>query len=141
MPRADRAWPATPQSVRGARVFVQEQLEQWGAGQHVWVATTVISELVTNVVLHARTDFSVSIELAGAQLTLRVADASPDVPVRRRYDDAAATGRGLLLLEELTSGWGVEATADGKVVWCTVAAPEGSPGATAVDAGSAAFLA
>ena len=140
MPRADRAWPATPQSVRGARVFVREQLEQWGAGEHVWVATTVISELVTNAVLHARTDFSVSVELAGPVLTMRVADASPAVPVRRRYDDASATGRGLALLEELTSGWGVEATGAGKVVWCTVDAPVGS-GSTAVDAGTAASLA
>ena len=137
MPRADRAWPATPQSVRGARVFVREQLEQWGVGEHVWVATTVISELVTNAVLHARTDFSVTVELAGPVLTLRVADASPTVPVRRRYDDAAATGRGLALLEELTSGWGVEATGAGKVVWCTIDASVGA-GSTAVDAGTAA---
>lgn len=121
MPRADRAWQATPQSVRGARAFVQQQLEEWGAADLVWAATTLVSELATNVVLHARTPFTVEVELVGPQLTVRVADGSAHNPVRRHYEDDAATGRGLVLLDSLASEWGTVGTPDGKVVWCTVA--------------------
>jgi anti-sigma regulatory factor (Ser/Thr protein kinase) len=121
MPRAERAWQATPQSVRGARAFVQQSLEDWGADDLVWAATTLVSELATNAVLHARSDFTVDIELAGPQLTVRVADNSSSIPVRRHYDDNAATGRGLVLLESIASEWGTVGIPGGKVIWCTVA--------------------
>jgi hypothetical protein len=90
----------------------------------MWPAISVVSELTTNAVLHARTEFAVELVLAGGKLEVRVADSSPHLPVRRRYDDDAATGRGLALLEALTSDWGVTATDDGKVVWCVVEASE-----------------
>ncbi|MDQ1680650.1 MAG: hypothetical protein QOI42_1509 [Frankiaceae bacterium] len=120
MPRAQRAWPATPSSVRAAREFVEAHLEEWGAAAHIWPAVTVVSELATNAVLHARTDFTVSVELVGRQLRLTVTDASPSVPSRRHYDVDAATGRGMALLESLTSSWGSDSHASGKSVWCVV---------------------
>jgi anti-sigma regulatory factor (Ser/Thr protein kinase) len=120
MPRAERAWPATPRSVGAARAFVEERLEQWGAAGHIWPAVTVVSELATNAVLHARTGFTVAIELAGPQLRLSVSDESPSVPSRRHYDVDAATGRGIALLESLTTSWGIDTRGTGKSVWCVV---------------------
>ncbi|MCU1678737.1 MAG: putative anti-sigma regulatory factor, serine/threonine protein kinase [Frankiales bacterium] len=128
MPRAECAWPATPQSVRSARRFVEEQLDDWGASGHAWAAITVVSELATNAVLHARTEFVVAIELDGPRLHVRVADGAAAIPVRRRYEVEAATGRGIALLEALASDWGIEASDGGKVVWCTVEAHRDSSG-------------
>jgi hypothetical protein len=39
----------------------------------------------------------------------------------QQYDSDAVTGRGLALVEQLASSWGVDATPAGKVVWCEVA--------------------
>jgi hypothetical protein len=38
-----------------------------------------------------------------------------------RYGTDAVTGRGLALVEQLASSWGVEGTPTGKIVWCTIA--------------------
>jgi len=107
-------------SVPNARAFVQSQLEEWDAPGLVWAATTIVSELTTNAVLHARTEFSVELELAGGRLQLRVRDSSATIPVRRHYDEDAATGRGIALIEALTTDWGVTPTDAGKVIWCFV---------------------
>ncbi len=102
-------------------MFVQQQLEEWDADGLVWATITVVSELATNAVLHARTEFSMVIELVADGVNVRVADSSSTKPVRRRYDPDAATGRGMALIEALTTEWGVLETDTGKVVWCTVA--------------------
>jgi anti-sigma regulatory factor (Ser/Thr protein kinase) len=111
-------------SVAAARRFVRRTLASWRADDHEWAALTVATELATNAVLHAGTDYTVALSLdeAGA-LTIEVGDRSPLVPILRRYDDEATTGRGVALIAELTSSWHVERTADGKVVRCQLPAP------------------
>jgi hypothetical protein len=87
---------------------------------------TVATELATNAVLHAGTDYTVALSLdAAGTLTIEVGDSSPLVPILRRYDDEATTGRGVALIAELTSSWQVERTAGGKVVRCELPAPAG----------------
>jgi hypothetical protein len=49
-----------------------------------------------------------------------VEDQSSDQPSVRRYESDAVTGRGLALVEQLASSWGVETTPSGKVVWCEI---------------------
>jgi anti-sigma regulatory factor (Ser/Thr protein kinase) len=78
----------------------------------------LVSELVTNAVLHARSDARVTIELLDDRVRVTVADASPIVPRLRDYGPAAVTGRGMLLVDRLSDQWGVDVDdGAGKRVW------------------------
>jgi anti-sigma regulatory factor (Ser/Thr protein kinase) len=84
------------------------------------VASTVelvVSELVTNSVLHAGTDIVVEIHRFPDRIRVDVADRSGVRPVIRDFDADAATGRGLSLLQRVVDEWGVEQIPGGKVVW------------------------
>lgn len=83
-----------------------------------------LSEVVTNAVLHARTTLSVTASQHGDTVRVEVADGSPVQPVRRRFADVSPTGRGLHLLDRLTTSWGIEPDGDGKTVWFEMAGTE-----------------
>lgn len=83
----------------------------------VEIATLLVSEAVTNAVLHAGTEVRVRVGRDGRSVRVEVADTSPAVPLRRHASADAATGRGMLLIEELSDSWGLQRSADGKVVW------------------------
>ena len=65
-------------------------------------------------ILHARTDIVLVVDVVPGQVFLRVRDGSDVAPVARRYGLDAATGRGIALVEELASAWGVIQNGDGK---------------------------
>jgi anti-sigma regulatory factor (Ser/Thr protein kinase) len=112
--------------VATARRFVAETLTRWRADYDRDTALLLVSELVTNAVVHARTEVTLEIRCQGALLTVEVSDGSDRIPVRR---GAAATtltdGRGLNLIADLSDDWGVRrTTGHGKVVWFTLSADE-----------------
>ena len=82
-----------------------------------------LSEVVTNAVLHARTSVTVTVSVSDDDGTVRVevADLSQVQPVRRRFLEVSPTGRGLHLLDRLTTDWGIEPSLTGKTVWFEVA--------------------
>ena len=104
--------------MRAARAFLTQSLEGWGADDLAWPAAQLVSELATNAVLHARTPFTLQLELTADRLRIAVRDGSPVRPSQRHYGDSATTGRGLALLTSLAGAWGSEADGDGKWVWC-----------------------
>ena len=97
-------------------------LTGWGAEVYLWAALTVVSELATNAVLHARTPFTVALELGADSLRVEVSDRSLRRPQPRAYGEDATTGRGLALLEALAGATGVEVTDGGKTGWCELTA-------------------
>jgi anti-sigma regulatory factor (Ser/Thr protein kinase) len=108
--------PATPDSVRTARRFVAERVRRCP----VTVASDCLlltSELATNCVLHARTDYVVRVAVDEGLVRVEVADREPDLP---HVDER---GRGLRLVEDLATAWGTDPCVDGpgKVVWFEVA--------------------
>jgi anti-anti-sigma regulatory factor/anti-sigma regulatory factor (Ser/Thr protein kinase) len=116
----------TPTAAAAARVFVRDVLGYWQLAlpDAMVVARAVLlaSELVTNAIVHARTELVLRVELRGDLLHLAVRDGSPrllrlvTVP-----DPEAEGGRGLLVVEQLARAWGVNRHPDGgKVVWCTL---------------------
>lgn len=111
-----------PTSAGIARRFVGTTLISWGWDTVVELVTLLVSEVVTNAVLHARSDFELSVVSGSHHLRIEVSDSSPVVPVQRQRDDDALTGRGLALVDQLASAWGVTEHAGGKVVWFEVAA-------------------
>ena len=82
-----------------------------------------MTELVTNAVLHARTELHLVIETEPGMVRLRVEDRSPGTPILRHYDTDDVTGRGLALVEMLATRWGVDPRPEGKSVWCEIAFP------------------
>ncbi len=105
--------PGEPASVGRARRMVSGTLESWGLDALVDDASLLVSEVVTNAVLHAGTEVVVSIRRHGSGVRIEVADGSPVVPTRRRYHGDAVTGRGLQILESTASNWGTTTSSGG----------------------------
>ena len=92
-------------------------LTSWGLGVTAWSAAQVVSELATNCTLHARSDFVLRLSLEGESVRVEATDGAPGGLQARHYSSTATTGRGLRIVESLSSSWGVAPTADGKTVW------------------------
>ena len=110
-------------SPAASRRFCAEQLRQWGCPTDLeGRAKLVVSELVTNVVLHAQTDATVALHLDDGVLRIEVSDAADQAvqPGRDRSGETRPGGWGLPLVESVARTWGVDLTAPdepGKVVW------------------------
>ncbi len=80
-------------------------------------ALLLVSELVANAVLHTSTPIEVVVKPGDGRARIEVHDGSRQLPVRKNYSSMSGTGRGLMLVERMSSTWGAERTASGKVVW------------------------
>lgn len=112
--------PPKATSPARARRFVVDTLAEWDAdgGDDL---VLVVSELVTNALLHARTPMSVTLEEdEPGVVRLAVSDGSAQVPQERHFSLESGTGRGLRLLRSIALEWGVEQRPSGKTVWCRV---------------------
>jgi anti-sigma regulatory factor (Ser/Thr protein kinase) len=110
--------PPTTDSVSRARRHVREQVQD--ADLDSDTAELLVSEVVTNAVLHARTAVMVRVEVRLDGVRVEVSDGSPREPRVSPYSSDAATGRGLRLLERLARSWGVRSDRRGKTVWFEV---------------------
>jgi PAS domain S-box-containing protein len=111
-----------PPSVAAARRHVRELLLAADRADLVDSCTLLVSEVVTNALLHAGTDIDLKAYLVGPGIRVEVGDGSPHLPSRRRYAATSGTGRGLQMLEALVDDWGVSRRPDGKTVWFVLAA-------------------
>lgn len=118
---AEVVLPPLPSSVKQARQFVSDALDGVEPADSAADALLVVSELVTNALVHAGTDITVRVDTDEQPTRIEVADGSSEVPGLRLPGAGAKAGRGLLLVEHFTHQWGVDSTASGKVVWFTVA--------------------
>lgn len=120
MPVAELTLPGEARSASLARRFLVATLADWGIPNDD--AALLVTELVTNAALHARTEVVVRIEQRPACLRLGVTDGSPRRPVVRNYSATSTTGRGLALVSALASRWGITSNDDGtKTVWVELA--------------------
>ena len=118
---AAQRFPGEPRSASLARRFVTGVLTDCGRADAADVAALLVTELVTNAVLHAGSDVEVSVDApAGDHIRVEVFDESPVAPSPRRHSLTAATGRGLQLVAELARAWGVDPVPDGKRIWFTL---------------------
>ena len=105
-------------SAAHARRFVEETCAAWGLDAVIDDALLVVSELVTNAVVHGRSEAEVRLTPTLDMLRVEVADdgpASPDPQLAGADDEH---GRGLFLIGVLSTAWGTEsAPGGGKVVW------------------------
>ena len=108
--------PPAAASVRDGRRFITSVLETWGMPELIETAALLTSELLTNSVLHARTEILLTVVQRGDSIEIVVRDGSRHGPRRRRHTQDATTGRGLELLERLARSWDVAVDEDGKAV-------------------------
>ena len=135
--------PRVPSSVAVARGRIAAELRQAGLfATAVGDAALVMSELLSNAILHARplpdSCIRVSWILSAASVEVIVSDGgSPTRPRASRPPLSSIGGRGLGIVEHMCSSWGVRADEAGTTVWAVVPAPRdggagpggGSPGA------------
>ena len=116
-PLAFRAsFPPNAASVRAARSFVGSVVN--GPAEVHDRALLLTSELATNVVRHAATDFEVILRpIDDATVRVWVSDRSTHAPVISERPLDAEEGRGMTLVAALASAWGVDQRPDGKAVW------------------------
>ncbi|HEV2122657.1 MAG TPA: PAS domain-containing protein, partial [Chloroflexota bacterium] len=119
--------PADPRSASAARRFVRDVLTEWEEREVAELVELLISELVTNAILHAGSAVDVSVQRRSGRLRAEVADGSDKRPVARGHDDTSTTGRGLELIEALATAWGVTPGVAGKVIWFEVHAEHEEP--------------
>jgi PAS domain S-box-containing protein len=116
-----RLLPSDPRSAAAARRFVADVLASCG-DDVVATATLLVSELVTNAVLHTVGQVELRIVQADDRIRISVADESGERPAELEEVDLESTsGRGLMLVDALAAGWGVEAHGVGKRVWFDLA--------------------
>ncbi|GAB2460246.1 ATP-binding protein [Jatrophihabitans fulvus] len=117
----DASFVCEPEAVGEARRWVRDQLEQLFPDLDGLVADDVgltVSELVTNCVRADGHDLSVSLTAHRSEITVAATDDAPGVPVVSSPPDSQPSGRGLAIVEAVTSAWGVESAGDGhKTVW------------------------
>jgi DNA-binding NarL/FixJ family response regulator len=112
---------ADTSSAGQARRFVDEVLSRWRCDSVLDDVQLLVSELVTNAVVHAGSDVEVAVRLLTDAVRIEVVDQGPmgSLRVTKPAHDAES-GRGLLLVETLASAWGVEEIEGGKSVWFEV---------------------
>jgi DNA-binding NarL/FixJ family response regulator len=112
--------PADPVSASRAREAVTNALITDVDDGALDTLVLLTSELVTNVVAHARTNCHLGVELFGDVVRVSVTDESGQPLQPKQVSDQAESGRGLALVEMLSSSWGVVNRSVGKTVWFEV---------------------
>jgi anti-sigma regulatory factor (Ser/Thr protein kinase) len=114
--RQARRFPCEPDSVPGARDFVRDALSAQPR-EIVEAAELMTSELATNSVRHAHSDFELAILLSQDEIRVEVSDNGEGQPLPRSPTIREQSGRGLQIVLKLSDAWGVTPLASGKLVW------------------------
>jgi anti-anti-sigma regulatory factor len=122
-PRIQLRLRPVPDACRQVRQVVTQACESWHLAGLAATATLIATELVANVVRHARTTMEFTVGLRDGQLWMSVRDGSRRMPKPADPGLTSPGGRGLRLVRDLTEAWGVLPVTDGKVVWTQLDAP------------------
>jgi anti-sigma regulatory factor (Ser/Thr protein kinase) len=107
-----------PSSVSKARAFAQRSLLQWELDDLVPDAVVIVSELVTNAILHANSECELRLSLHPKSLRIAVVDYGPGMPEPQAPSATNTSGRGLQIIDTLSFAWGVDLlTGNQKLVW------------------------
>ncbi|MHB9860508.1 ATP-binding SpoIIE family protein phosphatase [Streptomyces sp. YIM S03343] len=110
-----------PERVSEAREQLRQLLHDWSSPEQIDSAVLLLSEMLTNVLVHTDADALLTAEVSGdvgeRSMRIEVTDTGDDLPHRRRPGELASSGRGLLLVELLADAWGVDPRGEGKSIW------------------------
>ena len=116
---SSRRFPNDPAAVRAARKFAVHELAGY-APDLLEIIELLVSELAGNCVRHTDSSFAVRIGADRTRIRISVSDRGAGSPVMRSLDPNAVAGRGLALVDTLSSSWGVRrnrSLGGGKAVW------------------------
>ena len=116
---SNRKFPNDPQAVRAARRFAIDELSGY-APELLDVVELLVSELAGNCVRHTDSGFDVEVSRDRRRIRVAVSDRGAGKPAVQHVDTNAVAGRGLALVETLSSSWGVRTSrrpGGGKAVW------------------------
>ncbi|MDK1473176.1 SpoIIE family protein phosphatase [Streptomyces sp. 549] len=112
---------ADAERVGTSRRQLRELLWDWGVPDQVDGAVLMLSEMLTNVLVHTDGDALMVAEVTGRRgarrLRVEVSDRSDELPHRRSPGELASSGRGLVLMDLLADSWGVDPRGEGKAIW------------------------
>jgi anti-sigma regulatory factor (Ser/Thr protein kinase) len=118
---------AEPERVAGARQQLRELLHDWASEDQLDSAVLLVSEMLTNVLVHTDANALLVAEVTGEpgkrRMRVEVTDAGDDLPHRRYPGELASSGRGLVLVELLADSWGVDPRGEGKSIWFEIYEP------------------
>ncbi|MBZ6136886.1 SpoIIE family protein phosphatase [Streptomyces olivaceus] len=110
-----------PARIATARQHLRDLLHDWPDEEQRDAAVLLLSELLTNVLVHTDADALLVAEIAGEPgeraIRVEVTDNGDDLPHKRRPGEMASSGRGLVLIELLADAWGVAPRGTGKSIW------------------------
>ncbi len=121
--------PCTPASVGFARRVLSEDLKSAGVfDTAVGDAILVISELVSNAILHAYPlpgeQLKIAWTMGDGWLEVAVSDGgSATMPHDAHPNPGSVSGRGLAIVAHICQAWGTRAEDVGLTVWAILAAP------------------
>ncbi|MFJ9188297.1 ATP-binding protein [Streptomyces anulatus] len=111
--------PCASESARRARVPTSTAMHTRGLAPLAEDGKLIVSELVSNVIVHTRCHLTrVAITRFGdGTVRIAVADTSPLAPAISISEDDSGSGRGLFLVDALSDRWGYDLHPASKVVW------------------------
>ncbi|MFE2047627.1 SpoIIE family protein phosphatase [Streptomyces sp. NPDC059459] len=115
---------AEPERIATARQHLRDLLHDWPSEEQRDAAVLLLSEMLTNVLVHTDADALLVAEVTGEpgerRMRVEVTDSGDDLPHKRRPGEMASSGRGLMLVELLADEWGVAPRGEGKSIWYEV---------------------
>jgi anti-sigma regulatory factor (Ser/Thr protein kinase) len=112
--------PADSAAIGRARRFAAAFLQEQGMAELTETVVLLVSELVTNAILHSGSKAELRLVLTDAGLRAECRDTSSATPFVKQYSETATTGRGMVIVDALAKSWGAETDEAGKVVWFTL---------------------
>jgi serine phosphatase RsbU (regulator of sigma subunit)/anti-sigma regulatory factor (Ser/Thr protein kinase) len=114
-----------PDRVGDARAELRQLLHDWRDPDQVDSAVLLTSEMLANVLMHTDADATLLARVTRAdggtggprRLRVEVTDSGEALPHRREPGELASSGRGLFLIQELATAWGVDPRGEGKTIW------------------------
>ena len=126
MPSASMTLGCVFSEVARSRSWLTERLGGWARLPEEFTELTadalvVVSELVTNAIAAGSETVELTLELAADRLLVQVHDEAPGLPVMGVPAPDALGGRGLSIVDALSSEWGVQPADPGKTTWAALA--------------------
>jgi anti-sigma regulatory factor (Ser/Thr protein kinase) len=115
--RIEKQFPSLESSPASARTFLRAALQSWKLEGFGEVTELLTDELVTNVVRHVDAPMTVRVICLPEHIRVEVEDSSPDPPRLKQPDKDTPTGRGIMLVDALSTYWGADVHDAGKTVW------------------------
>jgi len=116
----ERELSPVPTAAAVARQIARHACRDWGIPDAADDVALVVSELVTNAVVHAKTPLILALEHEGPTLAVAVGDGHPVTPWLAVQGPEQSGGRGMVIVSHLATSWGVVRTVLGKTVWVSL---------------------